>query len=141
METTPRTKKRKSPAGPMELMLRRQIAEDPAIAATVREYVEDTARDLGGWDHLTAGQRAMLLCQKLTLAILLAGGKELVDSGALTGDDGRPSQMLRILDQYGTTFRQGQVALGLARARVQPGSRTQTLEEIRREYADSKRQL
>ena len=124
----------------MELMLRRPITEDPAITATVHQYVQGTASNLGGWDRLTAGQRAMILCQRTTLAVLLSCEKELVERGELT-EDGRPSPLLRVLNQFAVTFRQGQVALGLAKARIQRGSGIQTLEEIRAEYAGSKRQV
>jgi hypothetical protein len=126
---------RRKRRGPTELLLTRPCVEDPVIAATIREYVMQTVEELGGWGHLSAGQRAMLLSQRITLTVMLAAQRQIVEDGELTGPDSRPSPLLRVLNQYVATFRQGQVALGLARARA-PRDNVLTLEEIREEYAN-----
>jgi hypothetical protein len=75
----------------------------------------------------------MLLAQKTALLVILCCEDELVQSGNLMGDDGKPNSLLKILESYLSVFRQGQVALGLGRPRVmrEAGS---TLKEIMKEY-------
>src|SRR5690242_1849449 len=55
----------------IEALLLKQRAAQPHIKKTLEEYVLLTVQDLGGWEHLSAGQRAMLLAQRVALLVIL----------------------------------------------------------------------
>jgi hypothetical protein len=120
-----------------EVLLSKPRAESPYIRGAVEEYTSRTVEELGGMDRLTAGDKAMLLAQRTTLLVILCSEDELVESGSLTGRDGRPNPLLKILENYLTVFRQGQVALGLGKPRS-PRERDTgpTMLEIVREYGN-----
>lgn len=129
------TKKCRRRKNRTEVLLSKPRAESPYIRGAVEEYTSRTVEELGGLDRLTAGDKAMLLAQRTALLVILCSEDELVESGSLTRGDGRPNPLLKILENYLTVFRQGQVALGLGRPRG-PRERDTgpTMLEIVREY-------
>jgi len=130
-----KTTKRRRRKNRTEVLLSKPRAESPYIRGAVEEYTSRTVEELGGMDRLTAGDKAMLLAQRTTLLVILCAEDELVESGSLTAADGRASPLVKILENYLTVFRQGQVTLGLGRPRG-PRERDTgpTILEIVREY-------
>ena len=129
METT-RKKKRRTRA---EVMLTKPVSSDLNVRATVDAYTRGTIEQLGGMDRLGAGQRAMLLVQRITLATIMRLQGEIdVAADAQIPTDG----LMRTLSRYLMVFRQNQIALGLGRARARRGDpQTLTMEDVVREYA------
>lgn len=62
------------------------------------------------------------MCRKMSLTMALACEAEIVASGKPRDDKGRASPLLFIMTRFQGEFRQGQIALGLARARVTSGA-------------------
>jgi hypothetical protein len=118
----------------IEVLLSKRLAEDPAIQGALNEYVRQTAGELGGMQNLRAGQRAMLLAQRVALLVILAVEDQIVTKGTLLGEDGKPEPLLAVLEKYLATFRQGQIALGLGlRSRMFREDST-TLDKVLKEY-------
>jgi hypothetical protein len=106
------------PQSAMELALLKQTHADRAIHVQVQQYVAETVAQLGGWSGIQVGDLAMLLSQKICLTIALALEAEVVANGRLSDDKGRPSALLAQMRAFQGEFRQNQIALGLARARI-----------------------
>ena len=85
-----------------QVLLDKRLAADSSITGMVNEYVRRTADELGGMPNLRAGQRAMLVAQKVTLTIILCLEDQLTASGSLMGEDGKPHAFLGIEDAFGT---------------------------------------
>ncbi len=128
-----REKKPEGKKNRTEILLCKPRAESQHIRGAIAEYVAQTTDELGGLERLTAGQKAILLAQKTALLVILCYEDELVESGNLTGDDGKPNSLLKILESYLTVFRQGQVALGLGSPRMMREDGP-TLRQIMKEY-------
>ena len=93
-------------------------------------YTTQSVSDLGGPEMLTAGLRAMVGVQRLTLGVILLAWDHLRRDGFLDAS-GQPQQVLKILGTYLNSFRLGQAVLGLER-RQKP---VDELEIIAREYS------
>jgi hypothetical protein len=102
----------------MEQALLKQTHADIAIHRQVQQYIAETVSQLGGWNGMQAGDLAILLVQKQCLTIALALEAQVVASGRLTDDKGRASPLLFAMTRFQSEFRQNQIALGLARARI-----------------------
>jgi hypothetical protein len=129
------------PQSAMEKALTKQTHADRAIHAQVQEYIQQTVAQLGGWSHISISDLALILCQKQCLTMALALEAQVVASGNLTDGKGRASPLLFTMTRFQSEFRQGQIALGLARARVtssKPRDRNPTrhLDDILKEYKD-----
>lgn len=125
---------RKQPKTAQEVYLSAQVSENPRVQMMVNQYVKNTVSELGGWRSMTAGQRAMLLTQKINLLVLLTAEAQIQADGSLLDKGGGSThRLLSTLEKFSGLFRQGQVALGLARARVMPPKDT-TLEDVMHEY-------
>ena len=127
MEATQK-KKRRTRA---EVMLTKPVSSDLNVRATVDGYTRGTIEQLGGMDRLGAGQRAMLLVQRITLATIMRLQSEIdVAADAQVPTDG----LMRTLSRYLMVFRQNQVALGLARARAPRVKAGAAMDDITEEY-------
>ena len=125
----------------MELELTKQTHADRAIHSQVQQYIQETVAQLGGWGHISVSDLALILCQKRCLTMALALEAQVVASGNLTDGKGRASPLLFTMTRFQSEFRQGQIALGLARARVtstKPRDRNPArhLNDILQEYKD-----
>jgi len=116
-----------------------QRAESPHIKRAIDEFVRRTIEELGGWEYLTAGQKALLVAEKTTLLIILACEDQIVESKSLMAEDGREHQLLRILKDYLGVSRQNLIALGLGLRSRMPRQDNLTVESIMAEYANRKR--
>lgn len=125
-------------AGALQKILGRTPVVDAEVKKAINEYVIDTIEELGGIEHLTAGQQAVLLGQRVALEVIMLAEKEFASAGRIVSADGDPLGALRVLQGYLAAFRQGQVALGLAKAR-RSKQQDVTIEEVMREYAKKKK--
>ena len=123
----------------LEVVLLMQRAESPHIKRAIDEFVRRTIEELGGWEYLTAGQKALLVAEKTTLLIILACEDQIVESKSLMAEDGREHQLLRILKDYLGVSRQNLIALGLGLRSRMPRQDNLTVESIMAEYANRKR--
>lgn len=119
----------------IEELLLMQRAENLAIKASLDEFVRRTIEELGGWDNMTAGQKGMLVAQKTALLVILCCEDAIVESTNLLTEDGRPHRLLAVLRDFMSTFRQGQVALGLGLRSRMPREDNQSVQTIMQEYA------
>ena len=129
------------PRSAIEVALTKQTHADRAIHAQVQEYIQQTVAQLGGWSHISISDLALILCQKQCLTMALALEAHVVASGNLTDGKGRASPLLFMMTRFQSEFRQGQIALGLARARVTSGAPkdrnpARHLDDIVQEYKD-----
>ena len=122
----------------IQALLLKQVTESLPIKRALEEYVCLTIQDLGGWEHLTSGQKGMLVCQRSALLIILACEEVITTAGKLIDDDGRPHPLFTILRDYMSVFRQGQIALGLGLRSRMPRSDNVTVERVMAEYAAKK---
>jgi len=122
----------------LEVVLLMQRAESPHIKRAIDEFVRCTVDDLGGWEYLTAGQKALLVAEKTTLLIILACEDQIVESKSLMAEDGREHQLLRILKDYLGVSRQNLIALGLGLRSRMPRADNQTVATIMAEYSQRK---
>lgn len=127
------------PQSAIEKALTKQTHADRAIHSQVQQYIQETVAQLGGWGHISVSDLALILCQKQCLTIALALEAQVVASGNLTDGKGRASPLLFTMKGFQAEFRQGQIALGLARARVTSCKPKDTnparhLEDIMQEY-------
>jgi hypothetical protein len=129
------------PQSAIEKALTKQTHADRAIHSQVQQYVQETVAQLGGWGHISVSDLTLILCQKQCLTIALALEAQVVASGKLSDDKGRASPLLFTMRGFQSVFRQGQIALGLARARVTSSkprdeSPGRHLDEVMEEYKD-----
>jgi hypothetical protein len=118
----------------IQKLLLMQRAESLHIKTALEEYVRRTIEELGGWENLTSGQKGMLICQKTCLLMVLACEDAIVDSKSLTNEAGKPHVLLSILRDFASSFRQGQVSLGLGLRSRMPRSPNETVQRIEAEY-------
>lgn len=127
-----------SKRGAIEALLLKQQAESPHIQKAIKEYVATAVQELGGWPNLTASKKAMLLCQRIALLIILAAEEAIVASKGLLDADGQPHPLLRTQRDYLATFRQGEISLGLGLRSRMPSSDNSTIASVMQEYASKK---
>jgi hypothetical protein len=118
----------------IEKVLLMQRAENLHIKAALEEFVRRTIEELGGWGRLTAGQKGMLVCQKFALMVVLCCEDAIVEGKSLMEETGKPHPLLGVMEKYMTTFRQGQVALGLGLRSRMMREDNLTLKSVMREY-------
>ena len=106
------------PRSAMQAALEKQTHANVDIHRQVQQYVAETISQLGGWSEVQAGDLALLLCQKQCLTVALACESEIVASGKLQDEKGRAHPLFGTMRQFQSEFRQNQIALGLARARI-----------------------
>lgn len=105
---------------------------DNEIKKVVNDYIRRTIDELGGPEALTAGQQAMLLGQRVNLEVILLAEREIAAQNKVVEANGEALATIRTLQGSLTSFRHGQVALGLARPRR--AKKDPTLGDVMEEY-------
>jgi hypothetical protein len=127
---------RKRGKGRLLRLINKPRCESPGIKAAVAEYVQRTIEELGGVKNLSAGKKAMIFAQKTCLFVILSCEDEIVESKSLLAENNRPHDLLKVLQSFLATFRQGEIALGLGMRARMPRSDNQTMSRIMQEYAN-----
>jgi hypothetical protein len=140
--------KNRKPRSPTQIHLQSMTGTtDLKIHREVQQYVETTVAAFGGWHETTAGEMAMLLGQKFVLTMILRLQAELAaEGGDKLMDTKSKTQIVWAIARFQSEFRQGQVALGLARPRITSrkpqnlvGQPRDSIADIIEEYAVEKK--
>jgi hypothetical protein len=126
----------RKPRSTLDSLLLEPTLADKKLRTALSQWLKKAVRELGGWANLNAFQQAQLTAAKLSLSIILAEGKVMVECSDLS--DRRAVLANRNVEVHQGLLRKYIRDLGLLRPRPR-AKRVTTIQDIQEEYRKRER--